>query len=250
MKKLIVNADDFGYYSAVNHAIIESFERGLINSTTLMAIMPGAEEAFELAHQHKIIDQIGVHLVLTEGTPITDDIKQVKSLVGPDGQFLKPGLRTLFLLDNHTKKLIYKEYAAQVQKVRKHGIPVNHVDTHHQIHDVWPIMNIIKRLIKDLNIPSMRILNNMEKGGSIYKSQYRKIANRFLKGSNAHFTEMMGNRTDFIHLAKYSAKTMSQKTVEVMVHPVYNEKQELKDRLMGHLYDMNFQMEANTNYVV
>ena len=71
MKKLIINADDFGLNTSVNHAIIESFEKGLINSTTLMANMPGFEEAIELAHKNNIIDKIGIHLCLTEGEPIT-----------------------------------------------------------------------------------------------------------------------------------------------------------------------------------
>ena len=43
----IINADDFGLSSSVNK-IVESFNNGLINSTTLMANMPGFEEAVEL----------------------------------------------------------------------------------------------------------------------------------------------------------------------------------------------------------
>ena len=174
----------------------------------------------------------------------------MSSLVGPDGQFSKPGLKTLFLLDKNARKCVYQEYAAQIEKVRKHGIPINHVDTHHQIHDVWPIMTIIKQLIKDYHIPGMRILNNMEKGGSFYKSQYRMMANTFLKRAGAHFTDMMGSRTDFIHLAKHHPKAMENKVVEVMVHPVYDEHGELKDRLGGQLYPMDFQTEASTHYTI
>ena len=52
--KIIINADDFGLNSSVNKAIVESFNNGLINSTTLMANMPGFEEAVEMAHKSKI----------------------------------------------------------------------------------------------------------------------------------------------------------------------------------------------------
>ena len=52
MKKLIVNADDFGLCTSVNKAIIECHLAGNINSTTLMANMPGTEEAVELSKKH------------------------------------------------------------------------------------------------------------------------------------------------------------------------------------------------------
>ena len=41
MKKVIINADDFGYSSAVNLGIIKSHKDGILTSTTLMANMPG-----------------------------------------------------------------------------------------------------------------------------------------------------------------------------------------------------------------
>ncbi|HKQ92014.1 MAG TPA: ChbG/HpnK family deacetylase, partial [Blastocatellia bacterium] len=39
MKKLIVNADDFGLTNGVNRAIMEGHARGAITSATLMANM-------------------------------------------------------------------------------------------------------------------------------------------------------------------------------------------------------------------
>ena len=64
----IVNGDDFGYSTSINHATIEAFNHDKINSATIMANMPGFEEAVELAHANKVADKIGAHLVLTEGT--------------------------------------------------------------------------------------------------------------------------------------------------------------------------------------
>jgi predicted glycoside hydrolase/deacetylase ChbG (UPF0249 family) len=40
MRKIIVNADDFGMSAEVNRAIVEAFENNVISSTTLMANMP------------------------------------------------------------------------------------------------------------------------------------------------------------------------------------------------------------------
>ncbi|MGH9864633.1 MAG: ChbG/HpnK family deacetylase, partial [Candidatus Acidiferrales bacterium] len=37
MKRLIVNADDFGYTRGVNAGIVRAFREGIVTSTTLMA---------------------------------------------------------------------------------------------------------------------------------------------------------------------------------------------------------------------
>ena len=65
---IIVNADDYAGSSTINKAIIELFNNGIVNSTSIMANMPAFDEAVELAHKYKITDKIGVHLVLTEGS--------------------------------------------------------------------------------------------------------------------------------------------------------------------------------------
>ena len=53
MKKLIINADDFGYSSGVNAGIMKAYQEGVLTSTTLMGNMPGAKEAVRL--QKKIL---------------------------------------------------------------------------------------------------------------------------------------------------------------------------------------------------
>ena len=68
---LIVNADDFGRSESVNRAICEAFEKGRVNSTTLMANMPAAKEAYELAKKGGFADKVGIHLNITEGMPMS-----------------------------------------------------------------------------------------------------------------------------------------------------------------------------------
>src|SRR5699024_3337774 len=69
MKRIIINADDFGYSRAVNWGIIDAHAEGLLTSTTLMTNMPAAEHAFKLGHAHENLG-IGVHLTLTCGRPL------------------------------------------------------------------------------------------------------------------------------------------------------------------------------------
>ena len=49
VRRLIVNADDFGLTAGVNRAIVEAQERGIVTSATLMANARAFEEAATLA---------------------------------------------------------------------------------------------------------------------------------------------------------------------------------------------------------
>ena len=62
-RKIIVNADDFGMSAETNRAIVGAFENNVISSTTLMTNMRGFDEACELAHRHRLLGMIGLHLI-------------------------------------------------------------------------------------------------------------------------------------------------------------------------------------------
>jgi len=83
---LIINADDFGESQQVNKAIIQSFENGLCSSATLMPNMPGFEAACELVHEYKLLNHIGMHLVLRGGYPLTEKIKHFSTFCDQEGR--------------------------------------------------------------------------------------------------------------------------------------------------------------------
>ena len=63
MKKLIVNADDFGLHPLINAGIIKGYREGFITSTSLMPSAPCWQEAVQLAQENPQLG-IGVHLTL------------------------------------------------------------------------------------------------------------------------------------------------------------------------------------------
>ena len=87
VRRLIVNADDFGLAGSVSTGIIDVYQSGQLSSTTLMVNMPGTEEAVDLAERHPGLG-VGLHFNLTEGRPLTDAL----SLVDSDGAYLLRGL--------------------------------------------------------------------------------------------------------------------------------------------------------------
>ena len=70
MKRLIVNADDFGLTKGVNRAIAELHRAGSLTSATLMVSGAAFEDAVEVARQSPTLD-VGCHVVLVDGQPVS-----------------------------------------------------------------------------------------------------------------------------------------------------------------------------------
>jgi len=242
---LFINADDFGKTQSINNAIVNAFQYNYINSTTLMANMDFHEEAIELAHKHKFQNNVGIHLVLTEGDPLTD-IKSVIPGLFSGNLSLKERLKLLMYPSARERKAIHNELSAQIRKIKAQHIPISHLDTHHQVHDMWGIISIIKQLLKEHNIPSMRILNNLEISSSRIKNGYRNFCNRNIINAGINFSSYMGSQTDFFNYRKQ--ELIHDSTLEIMVHPDYNAagqlvdfigKEEISFNQLGHLLTNN-----------
>ena len=129
--KLIVNADDFGYAESVSAGILRAHRDGIVTATTLMANAPHTEGAAKLARATPSLD-VGVHLVVSYGRPISD-VARLRSLVGADGAFFRPKDLLSRKIDRGEA---LTEYRAQYEKVRDLlGREPRHVDTHHWVHD-------------------------------------------------------------------------------------------------------------------
>ncbi|MEO8376403.1 MAG: ChbG/HpnK family deacetylase, partial [Candidatus Sumerlaeota bacterium] len=56
MKRLIVNADDFGFTRDVNQGIIQAHREGILTATTLMATGAAFDDAVRLAKETPTLD--------------------------------------------------------------------------------------------------------------------------------------------------------------------------------------------------
>src|SRR6266496_4429890 len=65
---LIVNCDDFGMHDAVNAAVVESIESGIVSSCSLMVPGPAAANAMRLLRERPHIS-FGIHLALVRDSP-------------------------------------------------------------------------------------------------------------------------------------------------------------------------------------
>ena len=159
MRRLIINADDFGYTSGVNRAIVEAHTRGVVTSSTLMAT--GAAFA-EAVHVLKAVPRlsIGCHIVLIDGVPVLPSA-QIPSLTEPNGPSrFRDGLKTFAvraLSGRMNPDEIEAEASAQIGKLRSAGISVSHFDAHKHTH-LFP--NILRPLLRAAAANGVRAVRN------------------------------------------------------------------------------------------
>lgn len=67
MKKVIINADDFGYNKSINKGILEAINSGVVSSTSVMVYGRAAEEAVQLKDIENI--SVGLHLQMEKTSP-------------------------------------------------------------------------------------------------------------------------------------------------------------------------------------
>src|SRR5437763_15681833 len=83
MKRLIVNADDFGFTRGVNAGILRASESGILTSTTLMANGDAFGEAVAMARANPRLGG-GIHLVAVGGRPLAP-VSGIEALADRDG---------------------------------------------------------------------------------------------------------------------------------------------------------------------
>lgn len=120
MRRLIVNADDFGLTRGVTDGIVEAHVNGILTSTSLMVDHAAAAQAAELALAHPALS-VGLHFV--DDTPALDD----------------PGHGA-------------REFTRQLERFRElMGREPTHVDSHHHVHMAH--MGSFTALVEPLAVP-------------------------------------------------------------------------------------------------
>jgi chitin disaccharide deacetylase len=130
---LIINADDFGVFHAVNAAILRTLTEGVVRSTTLMAPCPWALHAMRLVREHPDI-ACGVHLTVVSEYPDyrwgpLSPRDQVPSLLDESGFFYSND-RQAELLARARLDELEVEFRAQIEAVLAGGLQPTHLDWH------------------------------------------------------------------------------------------------------------------------
>lgn len=132
--RLVVNADDFGKSSAANHAIAMAHQQGILTTASLMVTGDAFDEAVAIAKANPGLG-VGLHLTLLCGRSCLPP-HEIPTLVDNRGRFsdnpVRTGLRYFF---NRTlRNQLAGEIAAQFNRFKETGLPLDHVNGHLNIH--------------------------------------------------------------------------------------------------------------------
>ena len=227
---MIINADDFGYSSSVNRAILEAFDTGLVSSTTAMANMPGFEEACALAHERSMLAHVGAHLVLSEGEPLTEQIRAVERFCDASGTFARSGGR-LFWLPRREQVAVASELRAQIERCRGEGLPLTHLDSHHHVHNEPAIGRIVISLAQEFGVPYVRRARNCGPGIDLSRRLYKLYLNTRIDRAKLARTRYFGVVGDYVYMKERGASPAELDDIDLMIHPVYDVAGVLVDSL-------------------
>ena len=158
MKKLIVNADDFGLDDETVDWTIKGFETGKISSATIMAGMPATKRAVEYARSHPQFS-FGAHLCLVDEKPLSHP-DAIPSMIDPrtgalwkTKQFIIRNFLGLVGVDD-----IKREMMAQINVLRDMGLKISHLDGHGHNHRLPQSLKALVAVRDELggNIPVRR----------------------------------------------------------------------------------------------
>jgi predicted glycoside hydrolase/deacetylase ChbG (UPF0249 family) len=152
MRRLIVNADDFGLNDAATDGIAECFLRGTVTSTTLMVNAPAEGRAAQFAVEHPQLG-VGLHFNLTWGRPLSAR-QDVTALVDANGQFWqRNALAKRMLLGKVPQAQVKAELAAQLARFRELGLQPSHIDSHQHVHAFPDVFHVLAEYCASKDIP-------------------------------------------------------------------------------------------------
>lgn len=159
MRRLIVNADDFGLTAGVNRAIVEGHTHGIVTSSTLMATGRAFDDAAQLAKNLPRLS-VGCHVVLIDGKPVLDaqQLPSITATQSGNARF-RDGLKSFAaraLAGQLNPEQLEAEATAQIRKLQAAGINVTHVDTHKHTHIFPAVLTPLLRAARACGIKAMR----------------------------------------------------------------------------------------------
>jgi predicted glycoside hydrolase/deacetylase ChbG (UPF0249 family) len=210
-------ADDLGWDSSANQAILHSHLHGALTSAALMMGQPGTDEAVTLAKQYPSLE-IGLHFHFCDSTPLT----LTRWPWGSDPSSL--GLRLGF--QKGSTALVRKEMRAQWRLLKESGLTPAFVNVHHHLHSHPWIAQELASLLKEegfngwirLGLPRFFSEKQSWKshllspGVALYQKGFKLSSPQTLWGIDRTF-EMNPEETDRV------IQTLTEGTHEFIFHP-------------------------------
>ena len=161
---LVVNADDFGMSTSATRGIARGHLDGIITSASLVATTDAYEEAVRTLKEECPLLGVGLHFTLTEGVPVSGRAN-VPDLSDEAGDF-KWTFSSLFFAMNTARRAVLLEQIeielrAQLDRLEKDGISIDHINSERHVHMIPEIYKIVVDVAAERGIPFVRSIKDV-----------------------------------------------------------------------------------------
>lgn len=219
MKRLIINADDFGINEVVTAEIERMVKNRAISSTTVMGNGACLDEVRRFASAHPEVS-FGVHLCLSEFGSVTKNEGLYRAgLTDEMGNFVHKAVFGLKNLDEiGIRKTIKAELNAQIDVVSSLGFHISHADSHHHVHTIYPLREVFAEVLKERDIKKIRIEEDFR------TLRMKAHVGLWMKqiSLNAYYKNRFATVDAFYSYSEFMSCGMSRASeniVELMCHP-------------------------------
>lgn len=160
MRRLIINADDFGMTVGVNRAIAEAHRAGLVTSATVMANETATDDAIAIASQNPGL-RTGCHIVLVDGKPLSNPGNVPTLIASRNGAatVFRGGITHLAIasiVGGIRTKDVRSEADAQIEHLQARGLALSHVDCHMHSHILPTVLRAVLQAARDHGVGAVR----------------------------------------------------------------------------------------------
>lgn len=232
-KYLINNADDFGYADDINLAILDSFEKGLLTSASvLMNHLPSTDQSVLKRAKNW---PLGLHLNIVTGEPISEKWKtNYETFFQPKrdqrGKFDLDYWKTK--MDQYDTEDIFKEFESQIETFLKFfGKLPTHLDTHYNTIMFDNVFSAFTKLAIKFELPVRQPISIRKevtlKTGETYldMEKYALVRKLGLKTTDAFCHEYLNRHKNYFEIfEKEVSKLKDGEVLEIVFHPGYQDE--------------------------
>jgi len=254
---LIVNADDYGYFDCVSKGILQSAANGIVTATGVFATAPHFPEHAAWLRDCEALDA-GVHLNLTDGNPLTSDMR--KALSRWSGRF--PGkfsVGTAVTTGAIAIEDVRREWRAQIERCLETGLRVRFLNSHEHVHMLPSLFPVASVLAGEYDIPHVRFPTSRFawdlSGGSLLRCAIMKalgMINRHRAVTPAaRFLGMeTSGKLDLSFFERNIPQLGAGRVYELMCHPGQFDAQEVSDPRLRRYHDWEGELRTLTSSAV
>jgi hopanoid biosynthesis associated protein HpnK len=205
LRRLIVNADDFGRSSSINNAVIHAHREGILTTASLMVNGDAFDEAVALARANPMLG-VGLHLTLACGRS-TLPWMEIPTLVNQQNEFtdnpVEAGMQYFF--QKAARWHLEKEIEAQFAKFAQTGLTMDHLNGHLHFHLHPTILKILEPLFAKYNVRAVRLTHepweidfNISSGNRPYRISHAIVFSLLSRSAKTVFHKHRVKHTDHV----------------------------------------------------